>query len=104
MFSPPPEKNGLIWLDRLEMRFAVGQIETSCMCDSAQSSNLAALLREPFRSRYRQEEMAELELLARHGFHVDGDTDAAAWARAYDGDPGGVWLRMSADRFVVASK
>jgi methyltransferase (TIGR00027 family) len=63
---------------------------------------LAALLREPFRSQYRPEEMAEL--LARHGFHVDGDTDAAAWARAYGVDPGDAWLRMSADRFVVASR
>jgi methyltransferase (TIGR00027 family) len=63
---------------------------------------VAAFLREPFRSRYHPEEMAAL--LARHGFQVDCDTDAAAWARAYGVDSGDAWLRMSADRFLVASK
>jgi methyltransferase (TIGR00027 family) len=63
---------------------------------------LAALLREPFRSQYRPEEMADL--LARHGFQVDGDSDAGAWARAYSLDPGDAWLRLSADRLVVASR
>jgi methyltransferase (TIGR00027 family) len=63
---------------------------------------LASFLREPFRSRYRPEEMAEL--LAQHGFQVDGDTDARGWAHAYGIDPGSPWLRMSADRLVVASK
>jgi methyltransferase (TIGR00027 family) len=63
---------------------------------------LAALLGEPFRSDYRPEAMAEL--LARHGFHVALDRAVGDWARADGVVPGDAWLRMSADRLVVASR